>query len=55
MDAMDFENITAETFRQYQATHGERDYLLVDVRQPETRNPRRGRNLYGCNPTPDVT
>jgi len=35
MNAMDFENISPETFRQYQATHGEGDYLLVDVRQPE--------------------
>jgi rhodanese-related sulfurtransferase/rubrerythrin len=35
MNAMDFENIAAETFRQYQKEHGEREYLLVDVRQPE--------------------
>jgi len=35
MNAMDFENITAEIFRQYQKDHGEREYLLVDVRQPE--------------------
>ncbi len=35
MNAMDFENISAETFRQYQKDHGEREYLLVDVRQPE--------------------
>jgi rhodanese-related sulfurtransferase len=35
MNAMDFENISPETFRQYQKDHGERDYLLVDVRQPE--------------------
>ena len=32
---MDFENISSETFRQYQKDHGERDYLLVDVRQPD--------------------
>ncbi len=35
MSAMDFENISPETFRQYQKDHGEREYLLVDVRQPE--------------------
>jgi rhodanese-related sulfurtransferase/rubrerythrin len=35
MKAMDFENISSETFRQYQKDHGERDYLLVDVRQPD--------------------
>jgi len=35
MNAMDFENISPDTFRQYQAAHGEGDYLLVDVRQPE--------------------
>jgi len=35
MNVMDFENISPETFRQYQAAHGEGDYLLVDVRQPE--------------------
>jgi len=33
MNAVDFENISPETFRQYQKGHGERDYLLVDVRQ----------------------
>jgi len=32
---MDFENISAERFRQYQKEHAERDYLLVDVRQPD--------------------
>ena len=32
---MDFENISPEIFRQYQKDHGERDYLLVDVRQPD--------------------
>jgi len=35
MNAMDFENISAEAFRQYQKDHREREYLLVDVRQPE--------------------
>ena len=35
MNALDFENISPETFRQYQKDHGEKDYLLVDVRQPE--------------------
>lgn len=35
MNAMDFENISPETFRQYQKDHGEQEYLLVDVRQPE--------------------
>ena len=35
MSSMDFENISAETFRQYQKDHGEQEYLLVDVRQPE--------------------
>lgn len=35
MNAVDFENISPETFRQYQKGHGERDYLLVDVRQPD--------------------
>lgn len=35
MKGMDFENITAEAFRKYQKEHGERDYLLVDVRQPD--------------------
>jgi len=35
MKGIDFENISAETFRQYQKDHGERDYLLVDVRQPD--------------------
>lgn len=35
MSAMDFENISAEAFRQYQKDHGEREYFLVDVRQPE--------------------
>ena len=35
MKSMDFENINPETFRQYQKDHGERDYLLVDVRQPD--------------------
>jgi len=32
---MDFENISSETFRQYQKDHGEQDYILVDVRQPD--------------------
>ncbi len=35
MNAMDFENISSETFRQYQKDHGEQDYILVDVRQPD--------------------
>jgi len=35
MGAMDFENISPETFRQYQNDHDEKAYLLVDVRQPE--------------------
>ena len=35
MNALDFENISPETFRQYQKDHREKDYLLVDVRQPE--------------------
>jgi len=35
MNVMDFENISPESFRQYQTEHGEREYLLVDVRQPE--------------------
>lgn len=35
MNALDFENISPETFRQYQKDHGEKEYLLVDVRQPE--------------------
>jgi rhodanese-related sulfurtransferase/rubrerythrin len=35
MNVMDFENISPETFRQYQKDHGEQEYLLVDVRQPE--------------------
>lgn len=35
MKVMDFENISPEAFRQYQKDHGERDYLLVDVRQPD--------------------
>ena len=35
MNAVDFENISPESFRQYQKDHGERDYLLVDVRQPD--------------------
>lgn len=28
-------DVTSEQLRQYQATHAERDYVLVDVRQPE--------------------
>ena len=35
MNALDFENISPETFRQYQKDHGEKEYLLVDVRQPD--------------------
>jgi len=35
MGAMDFENISPETFRQYQNDHDEKTYVLVDVRQPE--------------------
>ena len=34
MNTLDFENISPQTFRQYQKDHGEREYLLVDVRQP---------------------
>jgi rhodanese-related sulfurtransferase len=32
---MDFENVSPESFRQYQNDHDEKAYLLVDVRQPE--------------------
>ena len=35
MKAKGFENISSKTLRQYQKDHGERDYLLVDVRQPD--------------------
>ena len=35
MSSLDFENITQEIFRDYQKNHGEQDYLLVDVRQPD--------------------
>ena len=32
---MDFENISAQAFRQYRQQHEESAYLVVDVRQPE--------------------
>lgn len=35
MTTLDFENISPQAFRQYQKDHGEREYLLLDVRQPE--------------------
>ena len=35
MGVMDFENISAAAFRQYQNDQDEKSYLLVDVRQPE--------------------
>ena len=35
MKSLDFENVSPQALRQYQKDHGEREYLLVDVRQPE--------------------
>jgi len=35
MGAMDFENVTSEELKHYQQVHKEKEYQLIDVRQPD--------------------
>jgi len=35
MGAKDFENVTSEELKHYQQAHKEKEYRLIDVRQPD--------------------